>query len=81
MEWDDIPDVIVPVEEQCCLQTHFTVNEYQEDVLVFWRDHHYTDPLLSMLARAVLCIPATSASSAFSSAGRVLKACRNRLNL
>ena len=35
-----------------------------------------------MLARGVLCVPASSASSerAFSSAGRVLEARRNRLN-
>ena len=82
LEWEDTPDLIEPDEVQRYIQSHFSLEECNEDLLGFWRAHNHDFPLLSILARAVLCIPATSASSerAFSSAGRVLEARRNRLN-
>ena len=83
MEWEDTPDLIEPDEVERYLQAHFTANQCQDDaILEFWQDQRLTFPLLSMLARAVLCVPASSASSErnFSSAGRVLEARRNRLN-
>ena len=83
VEWDDTPDLIEADEVQRYLQAHFTVDQCQDDtVLQFWKDQRFTFPFLSMLARSVLCVPASSASSerAFSSAGRVLEARRNRLN-
>ncbi|XP_041839735.1 E3 SUMO-protein ligase ZBED1-like [Melanotaenia boesemani] len=55
-----------------------------EDLLSFWESQSQPKafPVLSKVARMILCIPATSASSerAFSSAGRVLESRRNRLN-
>ncbi|KAL2076580.1 hypothetical protein ACEWY4_027823 [Coilia grayii] len=82
LEWEDTPDLIEPDEIQRYMQSHFNLEECSENVLGFWGAHSHDFPLLSMLARAVLCVPATSASSerAFSSAGRVLEARRNRLN-
>lgn len=82
LEWEETPDLIEADEVQRYMQSHFSLEECNEDVLAFWRAHCQDFPLLSMLARAVLCVPATSASSerAFSSAGRVLEARRNRLN-
>ncbi|KAL2088094.1 hypothetical protein ACEWY4_016922 [Coilia grayii] len=79
---EDTPDLIEPDEIQRYMQSHFNLEECSENVLGFWGAHSHDFPLLSMLARAVLCVPATSASSerAFSSAGRVLEARRNRLN-
>ncbi|XP_060794120.1 E3 SUMO-protein ligase ZBED1-like isoform X3 [Neoarius graeffei] len=82
LEWEDTLDLIEPDEVQHCMQSHFSLDECNEDVLGFWGAHCHDFPLMSMLARAVLCVPATSASSkrAFSSVGRVLEARRNRLN-
>ena len=77
-QWAEINE---PDEIQRYLQSHFTV-ECQEDVLVFWRGQCSAYPLLYMLTLELLCIPAKSSSSehAVSSAGRVLRAHRNRLN-
>ena len=85
MEWEDTPDLIEPDELERYMKTHFSAEQCRDDgkaLLKFWRNQSSTFPLLSMLARAVLCIPASSASSerAFSTAGRVLEARRNRLN-
>ena len=51
------------------------------DPLKWWSQHCRMLPLLSALARKVLCIPATSASSerVFSSAGLTVTSLRNRL--
>jgi hAT family C-terminal dimerisation region len=51
------------------------------DPLKWWSQHCGMLPLLSALARKVLCIPATSASSerVFSSAGLTVTSLRNRL--
>uniref|UniRef100_H2ZW59 BED-type domain-containing protein n=1 Tax=Latimeria chalumnae TaxID=7897 RepID=H2ZW59_LATCH len=48
----------------------------------FWKNQETAFPQLSRLARMVLCIPASSATSKhnFSSAGRVIESRRNRLN-
>ena len=55
-----------------------------EDLLSFWKllEQQGSYPMLTKVARMILCIPASSASSerVFSSAGRVLEARRNRLN-
>ena len=85
MEWEDTPDLIEPDEIERYLNSHFSPEQCQDDgkaLLKFWHDQSSTFPRLSMLARAILCVPASSASSerAFSTAGRVLEARRNRLN-
>ncbi|CAM9526079.1 unnamed protein product, partial [Phaeothamnion confervicola] len=51
-------------------------------ILVWWRDRGVEFPKLALLARRVLCIPATSASSErlFSVAGQVVTKKRNRLS-
>ena len=53
-----------------------------EDLLSFWESQSKAFPLLAKVARLILCIPATSASSKpkFSAAGWVLEPRRNRLN-
>ena len=55
-----------------------------DDLLGFWgaQEKQGSFPMLTKVARMILCIPASSAASerAFSSAGRVLEARRNRLN-
>jgi len=52
------------------------------DILAYWKDNKDKLPLLSGLARSVLCIPATSASSErlFSTAGRIINPQRTLLN-
>lgn len=52
------------------------------NVLQWWRRHQHEFPLLSTLARSLLAIPATSASSerCFSVAGRVLEERRSQLS-
>lgn len=56
--------------------------EVDIDILAFWRKHQATLPLLSWLARRVLCIPASSAASerAFSTGGKVVSPSRTLLN-
>lgn len=68
--------------KQLYLQSHLSVNKCQKDVLVLRRDRRHSARLLSMLARAAVCVPATSASSepAFTSAGHLLEAYRNYRN-
>ena len=48
--------------------------EINVDILQWYKDHHKTFPILSQVAREVLCVPASSASSerAFSVSGQVL---------
>ncbi|XP_061166409.1 E3 SUMO-protein ligase ZBED1-like [Saccostrea echinata] len=65
------------------------VNEYrsaqaiplQENPLSWWKENEFKFPLVSKLARAYLCIPATSVPSerVFSTAGEILSAQRARL--
>ena len=52
------------------------------DVIKFWMEHKSTYPKLSKLARWVLSVPASSASSerVFSCAGRVFEERRTRLD-
>ena len=59
-----------------CTQSHFNVDECQENVLVFWRDHCFKNPPLYMIVWVVLYILASSLSRehAFSSAGGVFEA-------
>lgn len=56
--------------------------EIDIDILAFWKKTEPTLPLLSWLARRVLCIPASSTSSerAFSTGGKVVSASRTLLN-
>lgn len=59
-----------------------TENLEGDDVLKYWKVKKSAFPMLSLLARAVLAIPATSTPSerVFSVAGLVLNAKRSRLN-
>lgn len=83
-EWEDTPEEIYQAQDelQRYVSHHFSPDDCHDDILVFWKKYQRDYPSLSMLAKAVLCIPATSASSerTFSSAGRVLESRRNRLN-
>lgn len=83
-EWEDTPEELFEADDevQRYVSNHFTPEDCQKDILALWKDHQRDYPSLSVVAKAVLCIPATSASSerTFSSAGRVLEARRNRLN-
>jgi len=53
-----------------------------EDPLLWWKEHASSYPLLSCLAKKLLCIPASSAPSEriFSTAGLTVKANRSRLH-
>uniref|UniRef100_A0A3B3XPC0 Uncharacterized protein n=1 Tax=Poecilia mexicana TaxID=48701 RepID=A0A3B3XPC0_9TELE len=53
--------------------------EVKEDPLVWWKEHQYEYPLLSHLAKRYLCIPGTSVSSVFSTAGDIITAQRSAL--
>lgn len=56
--------------------------EIDIDILAFWKKTEATLPLLSWLARRVLCIPASSSASerTFSTGGQVISASRTLLN-
>jgi hypothetical protein len=56
--------------------------EIDIDILAFWKKTQPTLPLLSWLARRVLCVPASSAASerAFSTGGKVVSPSRTLLN-
>jgi hypothetical protein len=51
------------------------------DILLWWRDHKQTYPILSILAKDILSVPASTVSSesCFSLAGRILDDRRRRL--
>ena len=53
------------------------------DVLSWWKEHSTEFPNLSLIARNILCIPASSAASErdFSTAGFVIQERRTQLNL
>ncbi|KAK3091045.1 hypothetical protein FSP39_016751 [Pinctada imbricata] len=55
--------------------------KYDENPLIWWRDHSESLPLLSFYARTVLCIPATSVPSerVFSTAGDIVSSQRAAL--
>lgn len=59
-----------------------TMKDVRVDILGFWRKQATTLPLLSWLARRILSIPVSSASSerVFSEGGRVITATRTLLN-
>ena len=52
------------------------------DLLSWWRVHQEQLPLLSYLARVVMCVPVASSSSerVFSLSGRLVTPARNRLD-
>ena len=56
--------------------------ENPEDVIVWWKKHSEDYPLLSQIAKCILCIPASSATfeRSFSAAGLVLTPLRNGLD-
>jgi len=59
------------------------LTEYDDsfDILLWWKDHKLTFPVLSILARDVLSVPASTVSSesCFSLTGRILEERRRRL--
>ncbi|KAK7896630.1 hypothetical protein WMY93_021955 [Mugilogobius chulae] len=80
-EWEDESD---EVEERDEIQRYVECQFFWdgEDILSFWQSQVQTFPKLAKVAKTILCIPASSASSerTFSSAGRVLESRRNKLN-
>jgi len=58
------------------------VDKAKVDVLAWWRDHAKTLPLMSSIAKGLLAIPASSASSerCFSAAGNIVTAQRYNLD-
>ena len=80
-EWEDEDDEANEKDEvQRYIESQFIWDG--EDILNFWQSQANAFPLLAKVAKIILCVPATSASSerTFSSAGRVLESRRNRLN-
>lgn len=55
---------------------------FERDPLIWWREHESSLPLLAVLARKYLCVPATSVPSerVFSTAGDILTAQRASLD-
>lgn len=85
-EWADdrCADVDLEDEVEKYRAARFTLDDCDEDrLLEFWQRQTVSFPQLCALARRILCVPASSAASerTFSSAGRVIEARRNRLNL
>jgi hypothetical protein len=58
-----------------------TAYEDDFDLLLWWRDHKLTFPVLSILARNIMSVPVSTVSSesCFSSTGRILEERRRRL--
>lgn len=66
----------------CCIYTYYVKYiQYLDDALLWWKKHHESYPTLAILAKKLLCIPATSAPAeiAFSAAGNIVTDKRNRL--
>ena len=58
------------------------VESFNSDPLNFWKKNRHALPILSQLARKLLCIPSTSAASerTFSTAGNIISDKRSRLS-
>ena len=74
MESDDVSD-----EEH---EVEYEYNDQDNDPLVWWKEHEKQFPNIAILAKALLAIPATSASSerVFSVAGLTVSKTRARLS-
>uniref|UniRef100_H3AVU8 HAT C-terminal dimerisation domain-containing protein n=1 Tax=Latimeria chalumnae TaxID=7897 RepID=H3AVU8_LATCH len=72
-EWENVHDdegLLLHDEVQQYTQKVIMKNE--RDLLNWWKEHSIVYPKLSMLARSVLCIPASSSERNFSVAGRAI---------
>jgi len=58
-----------------------TCYEESFDILLWWRDHKLTYPILSIMARDIISVPVSTVSSesCFSLSGRILEDRRRRL--
>jgi len=63
-------------------QKYFAFDVKDDHVLTFWKNQMFNFPHLSMLAKQIFAIPASSASSerSFSTAGRVVEERRSCLS-
>ncbi|KAL0162267.1 hypothetical protein M9458_041663 [Cirrhinus mrigala] len=79
-EWENVP-VADATDEVERYSTHNHAMQDDRDVLGWWRDQQLNYPKLSVLARGILAIPASSSSSErnFSAAGRTIEQKRTAL--
>jgi len=77
----DADDTTLPVRNELADYVNFQVPK-DTDIMKFWSDNRTHFPKLCLVARRVLCIPATSTPSerVFSTAGRVLEKRRTSLS-
>ncbi|XP_034723265.1 zinc finger BED domain-containing protein RICESLEEPER 1-like [Etheostoma cragini] len=79
-EWENVP-VADATDKVKMYSTHNHAMQDDRDVLGWWRDQQLNYPKLSVLARGILAIPASSSSSErnFSAAGRAIEQRRTAL--
>ncbi|KAK7130430.1 hypothetical protein R3I93_019921 [Phoxinus phoxinus] len=79
-EWENVPVADVTDEVEMYSTQNHTMQD-DRDVLGWWSDHQLNYPKLSVLARSILAIPASSSSSErnFSAAGRTIEQRRTAL--
>uniref|UniRef100_H3AQA6 BED-type domain-containing protein n=1 Tax=Latimeria chalumnae TaxID=7897 RepID=H3AQA6_LATCH len=81
-EWENVhDDEGLLLHDEVQKYTQKVIMENERDLLNWWKEHNIVYPKLSMLARSVLCIPASSSSSKrnFSVAGRTIEQWRSVL--
>jgi hypothetical protein len=82
-DFDELTKTVTSTSELASYLDSDTITEFHEDfnVLSWWHQHKLTYPILSLLAKDVLTVPAStiSSESTFSLAGRVIKERRRRL--
>jgi len=79
-EWENVPVADATDEVEMYSTQNHTMQD-DRDVLGWWSDHQLNYPKLSVLARGILAIPASSSSSErnFSAAGRTIEQRRTAL--
>ena len=76
-DFDELTKTVTSTSELASYLDSDTITEFDEDfnVLSWWHQHKLTYPILSLLAKDVLTVPAStiSSESTFSLAGRVIE--------